>query len=246
MKDAIRSEVRKVISARSMYWLLFTAVALIGLGTLASLTDVANIPDVPLDAHLFQRVVVPQVLTVILLILGIRSFTDEFRNGSIVPTVLSTPDRWKVVTAKLIVVGATAAAISLVAEAVAIGVGWGLLASKGVEITVYTGPLAMQIGLVTGAGVIWAMIGVGVGAAVRHQVAGIVGGLVWLLVGETLAEMFAPEAARFLPGHAASAMVEQAIGGSLLPGSTGAIVLMAWAAAAIAAGVIAMQRRDIA
>jgi ABC-2 type transport system permease protein len=246
MKDAIRSEVRKVITARSTYWLLFTAAALIGLGTLASLTDVANIPDVPLDAHLFQRVVVPQVLTVILLILGIRSFTDEFRNGSIVPTVLSTPDRWKVVAAKLIVIGGTAAAISLVAEAVAIGVGCGLLASKGVEITAYTGPLAMQIGLVAGAGVIWAIIGVGVGAAVRYQVAAIVGGLVWLLVGENLAEMFVPGAARFLPGHAASAMVEQAIGGPVLRGSTGAIVLMAWAAAAIAAGAIAMRRRDIA
>jgi ABC-2 type transport system permease protein len=246
MRDAIRSEVRKVVTARSTYWVVFTAVALIGLGTFASLTDVASIPDVPLDAQLFQRVVVPQVLTVILLILGIRSFTDEFRNGSIVPTVLSTPGRWKVLAAKLVVVGGTAAAIALVAEAVAIGVGSGILASKGVEVTIYAGPLATQIGLVAGAGVVWAMFGVGVGAAVRHQVAAIVGALVWLLVGESLAEMFAPGAARFLPGHAASAMIEQATGGSQLPGSTGAVVLIAWVAAAIAAGVVAMQRRDIA
>ena len=200
MNDAIRSEVRKVVTARSTYWLMFTAAALIGLGTLASLTDVASIPDVPLDAQLFQRVVVPQVLTVIVLILGIRSFTDEFRHGSIVPTMLSTPERWKVIAAKLIVVGGTAAAITLLAEAVAIGVGSGTWRPKGVEVTIYGGPLAMQIGLVAGASVVWAMIGVGVGAAVRHQVAAIVGALVWLLVGENLAEMFAPGAARFLPG----------------------------------------------
>jgi ABC-2 type transport system permease protein len=245
MKDAIRSELRKIVTARSTYWLLFTAAALIGLGTFASLNDVASIPDVPLDAQLFQRVVVPQVLTVIAAILGIRSFTDEFRNGSIVPTVLAVPDRRKVIAAKLVVIGLTAAAITLVVETVAIGVGSTVLASNGAGITVLAGPLASQIGLVAGAAIIWAMIGVGVGAAVKHQVAAIVGALVWLLVGENLAELFAPNAARFLPGHAASAMMEQATGGSLLPTSTGLVVLLAWVTAAVAAGVVALQRRDV-
>ncbi len=245
MKDQIRSEMRKIVTARSTHWLLFAATALIGLGTFASLTDVASVPDVPLDAQLFQRVVVPQVLTVIVVILGMRSFTDEFRNGSIVPTVLAMPDRRKVIAAKLIVVGVASVAITLIAEAVAIGVGTAVLASKGAEMTVLAGPLAKQIGLMAAAGVVWASIGVGFGAAVKHQVAAIVGALVWLLVGENLAELFAPSAARFLPGHAAGAMIEQATGGSLLPSSTGAAVLVAWVVAAIAAGVVAMQRRDI-
>jgi ABC-2 type transport system permease protein len=246
MKDAIRSEWRKVVTARSTYWLLVAAVGLIGLGTLASLSSGATVPDVPLDAQLFQRVVVPQVLTVIVLILGIRSFTDEFRNGAIVPTLLATPDRRRVVAAKLIALGATGAMFALVAEAVAIGVGWAVMAFEGAEIAVAAGPLGKQVGLVVGAAVTWAMIGVGVGAAVRSQVAAIVGAFVWLMIGETLAEMFAGGAARFLPGHASSAMVAQATGGSLLPGSTGAIVFAAWLVAAIASGLTLLQRRDIA
>ena len=36
------------------------------------------------------------------LILGLRSFTDEFRFGSIVPTLLANPDRRRVLVAKLV------------------------------------------------------------------------------------------------------------------------------------------------
>ena len=53
------------------------------------------------------------VIPVLVLILGIRSFTDEFRHGSVVPTFLATPERRRVLVAKFVVIAGTAAVFTL-------------------------------------------------------------------------------------------------------------------------------------
>ena len=49
------------------------------------------------------------------LVLGIRSVTDEVRHGSLVPTLLATPDRRRVVLAKLAIVAGAGAVFGLAA-----------------------------------------------------------------------------------------------------------------------------------
>ena len=56
------------------------------------------------------------------LVLGIRSYTDEARHGSVVPTLLSTAVRLRVVGAKAVVVGGAALVFAVAAAATVIAV----------------------------------------------------------------------------------------------------------------------------
>ena len=88
------------------------------------------------------------------------------------------------------------------------------------------------------------MIGVGVGLAVRHQVAAIAGTLVAILVGENIVGGLVPAIAKFLPGQAAASIA--GIQGAAWTPFVGAVVLTIWAAGAVSVGSMLMDRRDIA
>ncbi len=68
-------------------------------------------------------------LSVFALLLGARSFTDEFRHGTVVWKVLATNERWKVVVDKAAVAagcaGAMAASAQALGHAVALTMGLG-------------------------------------------------------------------------------------------------------------------------
>jgi ABC-2 type transport system permease protein len=247
MTGAIRSELRKILTTRNPRSLLLVGSGVIALLTWASIhgSDTASLP---LDQQIFLRLVVPQVMFTLVLVLGIRGFTDEFRHGSIVPTLLATPERRRVIAAKLLAVGAAAVVYAVVAEAVAIGVGSAVMASEGISISAAAGPLARELGLIVVAAVAWSAVGVGIGALVKHQVAAIVGSLVWLLIGESLIGVFLPSVAKYLPGSASDSMIRLAVGDgtALLPALVGAAVFAAWMVGLVTAGAVALERRDIA
>jgi hypothetical protein len=93
--------------------------------------------------------------------------------------------------------------------------------------------------------VLWTAIGVGLGLAVRHQVAAIAGTLVWILAAEGLLSGLVPDVAKFFPGAAGFAVVGVNPADLLTPG-LGALLLGGYALVAVATGAILMQRRDIA
>ena len=106
--------------------------------------------------------------------------------------------------------------------------------------------LASLLAKVVGVCVLWSAIGLGVGMAVSHQVAAIVGSLVWLFALENVLDGLAPGLARFLPGHAGmSALGIESYTLALGP-SAGASILLVWAAACLAVGATTFRRRDIA
>jgi ABC-2 type transport system permease protein len=118
------------------------------------------------------------------LLLGLCSFTDEFRYGSIVPTLLSNPDPRRVLGAKVVATAGGGSALTLAATAVSIAIGVPLLLAKGVEVAWSASAMAEVVGRLVGATVLWTAIGVGLGLVVKHQVAAIAGALVWLLAAE--------------------------------------------------------------
>jgi hypothetical protein len=185
------------------------------------------------------------IVPIFALVLGIRSLTDEFRSGAIVPTLLATPKRGQVVGAKLAVIGAAGAIGGLLAAVIAAGLGAALVALDGGSTLIAWGSLATLTAKVAAVAAVSAMIGVGVGAIVRHQVAAIVGALVWFLVAENLADGLAPAVARYLPVHAMNAIVGGSLGVTVGVGLAGAL-LVGWAALAVAGGVAALARRDVA
>jgi ABC-2 type transport system permease protein len=92
----------------------------------------------------------------------------------------------------------------------------------------------------------WVVVGVGVAALVRNQVAALVGVAVWVLVVEGLliSLLNIPSSlAKWLPGVAAAALTNP--GGGHLSRLAGALLLAGYALALAAAGTRLVVRRDI-
>lgn len=245
MKRQVASELRKLVSTRSAWAMLAAMLALVAFGVVASIVD--NDPQViraPLEDQPFLWVPAT-VAPLFALVLGIRSFVDEFRHGSIVPTLLVTPDRRRVLAGKLVATTAAGVALAAAAFVVAIAVGVPTLTGRGVSISWSTGVMAAMGGRLLGATALWTAIGVGVGLAVRHQVAAIAGALIWVTVGEALIAQFATEIGRYLPVSALASVVSPNSPDLLAPG-VAAVVLVGWTLLATVTGGVLMRRRDIA
>jgi ABC-2 type transport system permease protein len=244
MRNQIASEFRKLATTRSIYAMAGGLAVIVGLGVVAIVTDSggANLA-LPLERQVFLHVSLT-IAPLFGLLLGLRSFTDEFRYGSIVPTLLASPNRRRVLGAKLVATAGGGVALTLAATAVSIAIGVPLLVAKGIEITWSAPAMAEVIGRLVGATVLWTAIGVGVGLAVKHQVAAIAGALVWLLAAEGIFSGLVPDVAKYFPGAAGFAIVGINPAELLTP-AMGALLLGGYAAVAVASGAILMQRRDI-
>ena len=244
MRSQIASEVRKLATTRSIYAMAGGLAVIVGLGVVAIVTDGGGANLVlPLERQVFLHVSLT-IAPLFGLLLGLRSFTDEFRYGSIVPTLLASPNRRRVLGAKLVATAGGGVALTLAATAVSIAIGVPLLVAKGVEITWSAPAMAEVIGRLVGATMLWTAIGVGVGLAVKHQVAAIAGALVWLLAAEGIFSGLVPDVAKYFPGAAGFAIVGINPAELLTP-TMGALLLGGYAAVAVASGAILMQRRDI-
>jgi hypothetical protein len=114
----------------------------------------------------------------------------------------------------------------------------------GAGVTEHGVPRALLGGAL--ATVIYGIVGVGVGALVRNQVAAIIGALVWDGVANTLLVQFLPALGRWTPTGASSAMTGvSSTTHELLPMWAGALVLTAYAVVLAAAGAAIIERRDV-
>jgi len=183
---------------------------------------------------------------VLFLILGIIGMTQEYRHRTATPTFLTEPRRWHVVVAKLV-------AYALVAVPFAVLV----VAVNVLVVTVYAGARGdapslrgdnLQVVLSSGlALVIYALIGVGIGALLRNQVGAIVGGLVYLFVVETVIRSIPATsgAYKWMPGGALEAMTATFQGPELLGAWQGGLLLVGYGLLAALLGVLFAVRRDV-
>jgi ABC-2 type transport system permease protein len=244
MRNQIASEFRKLTTTRSIYAMLAGLIVIVGLGVVATTTDAE--PGsllAPLEHQVFLNVSLT-IAPLFGLLLGLRSFTDEFRYGSIVPTLLASPVRRRVLGAKLVATAGGGVALLLAALVISLAVGVPILVIKGIDVTWSTGALAMIVGRLVVATVMWTAIGVGLGLAVKHQVAAIAGALVWLLAAEGIFSGLVPDVAKYFPGAAGFAVVGINPAELLAP-SQGAVLLGGYALLAVATGAVLMQRRDM-
>jgi ABC-2 type transport system permease protein len=176
-------------------------------------------------------------------LVGALSVTGEFRHGTIRPTLLVTPDRLRVLRAKVVIAIAAGAVFGVVATAIAAGVGGVALSARGIAIGLDGGDYArLLVGGVVAAP-LWAALGVGLGVLVRGQVPAIAGLCVWLLFVENLLVAFVPRVGRFGPGAAGAALAGTNADVLLAP-VAGAAVLVAYAVVVVGAGALAFTRRD--
>jgi ABC-2 type transport system permease protein len=249
MQAQLKSELIKLTSTRTIYGLLVGAVAVVALSTWSTISAVgaANVSG---ELHGQQFFFLASVnLAVFAVIVGIRAATDEFRHGTVVPSVLSNRSRARLLAAKATIAAAAAVVLAALAQTAMLGLarlltGGGMLpgsSRSGSSLEVSSADWAAMAGL-TGASAVWAALGVGIGALVRHQVAAIVGAIVWVLVVENLGAGLLGDAGRYLPGQAAQALAQLP---GLLTVPAAAAALGAYGAAVLLTAQVALVRRDL-
>lgn len=174
---------------------------------------------------------------------GVVAFTAEIRYGTIRPTFLVTPRRGPVMGAKLAVSALVGVVFGLLAEALMVAAAVVAFAARGLPIELIARDYLQLLTGGAAAAALWAALGVGIGALVRHQVGAVVGLCVWMFVVESTSEGFVPGAARFMPGGLGLAVAGNS---DELSAAAGMSLLALYAATASAAGWLATRSRDLA
>ena len=241
----VRAEFTKLATTRLIYGMAAVMAAFAVLTVAANILDRQGAP--PLAADSLPMLVGGPVtlLSGAALLLGILGMAGEFRHQTVTQTFLVTPDRGRVVAAKLVAypLAGIALALSILAFTAALATGW--LAAKGITPSLLDARLGrVLLGAVLAAG-LCGLVGVGVAALVRNQVAALVGVLVWVLLVEGLlmSLLNPPSLGKWLPSAAAAALTNP--GGGQLSRLAGTLLLAGYALALALAGTRLVVRRDI-
>lgn len=243
MTGAIRSELRKVLTLRTTYLLLAVAVAIpvfTVAGSAAGQTIDASAPLPEQQSYLFTTLLTRLLFVVV----GIRLITEEYRYGTITPTLLAVGSRRRLLGAKVLAAASAAVVMALLAQLTLL-VTLTVLGEQGGPTTLVGAGAPAALAGTAGAAALYAALGVALGVLVRHPVPATVGAVVWLLLGEELLWVRFGDAVEYLPGYAGLAMAGVADATSLAP-SVGAAALVGWMAVVLAPAVLVLMRRDIA
>jgi hypothetical protein len=184
MTALLASELLKVRTVRSTWGYVLAVLALAGLvtaGTIGAESDQRR-SESGFQSDLLLDGSAPA--TVVALLLGIILVTNEFRHGTITPSLLVTPRRGRLLSAKLLAGAAAGCALAVIAVAiiaVTSAIWLGLL-----DVSLEPGSAAKAAGRALVAGALAGVLGAAVGGAVHAQVAALVGALVWIFVAEPL------------------------------------------------------------
>ena len=271
MIGLLAAEWVKLRSVRSTYTILAVAGATVLLAALLTWQGVQGWDSLAPDRRArFQAPPMEQVFSspvqLCLAVLGVLTITAEYATGAIRVSLTAVPRRWPLLAAKTVVVAAVALAAG---EVVVLAI---FLVSRAIvggrPIPGNTAPLATELPALLGLGVsvmVVALVGLGLGAALRST-AGAICAVVALLVvlptiaplvpapwGGRLAAVMLPDLAGQLAGQAgiqagaAVVLVGGTAGGGspLLSPPEALLVLAGYAAAALGAGLLAITRRDV-
>jgi ABC-2 type transport system permease protein len=246
----VRAEWTKLFTTKVWIGLLLGAcVMVIGFGVL--LTAFAGNPESGIPAvgtPLYEELAMANAVNVnvLFLIIGIIGMTQEYRHRTATPTFLTTPRRGHVVVAKLLAYALAAALFAFV-----------VLVVNYATVAIHAGargavpPLNEDnLGTLASCGlalVIYAVIGVGVGALLRNQVGAIVGGLVYLFVIEPVIRSIPATAGayKWMPGGGLEALTATFQGPELLDAWQGALLLLGYGLVAALLGTFLAVRRDV-
>src|SRR5262245_11597677 len=238
-----RSELLKQRSTRTA---LFLSLAMVGLVALAVAMHVLALGKTRLATNAHQLEVF-QVGTragmLFAALAGALAITAEIRYGTIRPTFLVTPRRSPVLAAKLAIGALTGLVYGLVAESLMATAAAVAFSLRGIPNELSAGDDTRVLAGGAAAAALWAIVGVGIGALVRNQVATLVGLCAWMFLVESVSEGFVPGAAKLMPGGAGLSLAGNEHELSL---GIAAILLIAYTSAAAAAGWVSTLRRDVA
>jgi len=248
MHNLISTEVLKLRTVRAP-WLLLAAVPVLVIAGISGL--VQSSPGTLADPDTQSKALAHVGLaSIFALAFGILAVAAEYRHRTITDTYLTTPQRGRVVAAKLVVYAVFGALAGVIASGVGVAVAAAWWSAKGIPFA--WGNSAMWTAAAGGiaANAAFAAIGVGIGALIRNLVGAIALALAWIAVVEGIVGQLVGNLARWLPFRADQALGagsgKAMLGTDLLPRWGGAAVLAAYTAIFAIAALAASIRRDVA
>lgn len=243
----VHAEFVKLRTTQVWFWLLLAALALASLLTIGPIASGA-IKDSGDLADLFTGAATSYLPVFVLGVLGV---TTEYRYQTITPSVLATPARWALVTAKMItylLVGAAYAALCILVQ-LAISVPW--LSAKDIDVTLGSNDVPRALVSVFAVVVLFGIVGLGFGALVKNQIVAVSVGIIVIQVVNPLLGAIPKVRVVFpyTPFGGLSALLNSGDragdGFTLLPHWGGAVVLALWAFVPAAIGAAYTMNRDI-
>ena len=245
MNNSIRAELHKLATTRSARIAAVVALAMAPILTVVNTYTAGTNgqPSLATSAGLHHVLNSGVLVAMIMLGLGIVSVGAEYRYGTIGPTFLSEPRRLRVLLAKTVTLGAVGGLLAAVSFALAVVAAVPSLAIHHIHRLPADAPLMLAGAVVEG--ILFAVIGVGLGAITRSTVAAIVAAVVWVGVVEAVVlRAVAPSFAKWLPSGTAMALDRTTDARDLLQPVVALVVLVAYAAAVTALGARALTTRD--
>jgi ABC-2 type transport system permease protein len=180
MINLLRSEVLKIRSTQVWFWMFVLSIGVTSLFTLASVLSISSGQD-RADVDYYSIFTISASAGIAMLVLGLLGLTTEFRHKTITPTLLATPARWRLLAGKAISYIIIAIPYGLSCIAANIGVAVICLKAKSLPVDFGHG-VPGGIGKAFLSLILLAFFGLGLGALIRNQAAGMVAGIVYLFV----------------------------------------------------------------
>lgn len=244
MTHVVSSELFKLRTTRTFLALVGAALAIVLVASILICALVSfNDDDVSNEILAF---VFGPVVRAIALVIGILAVTNEFRHGTITPTLLVVPDRTRLMLGKLVAVLALALALGLVSGLFMIGASALFGSLRDFDGGAYAGEVL--IGMTAGTA-LNAALGVALGVLLRNQVGAIVGILIYGFILEDLIGLI-PWVRDWLPKYGLGG-VSNALGGvnpgdaDLLSQGMGGLLLTLYVVVVMVIGLVVMRRRDV-
>ena len=243
MRGQLRSELLKQRSTQTAFFLFLAMAGLVALAVALHLLALGK-ARLATNAHQLEVFQVGTRAGMLFAALaGALAITSEIRFGTIRPTFLVEPRRSPVLAAKLAIGALTGFVYDLLAEGLMAAFAAIAFSVRGIPNQLTGGDYTRILLGGAAAAALWAVLGVGVGALVRNQVATLVGLCAWMFLVESVSEGFVPNAAKLMPGGAGLSLAGNEHKLSL---GLAALLLITYTAAAAAAGWVTTLRRDVA
>jgi ABC-2 type transport system permease protein len=241
MTALVSAEFLKLRTTRTAYGFL-AAIVLLTLGVVAA--NSANV-STRTKEDLLEALSGAGIAAALLLVLGIVATTGEHRHGTITSSLLASPDRRRLIGAKVLAYLVTGALLGLAAVIATLAVAVPWLSARDAPLDLldagdYLGLLGKGVAVSALSGA----VGVGIGAIVRNQVAAVVGTLIYLFVVEPVIGVISSEVAAYTIGGSQSSLTAAPVEDALAP-LPGGLLLAAWALVLVIVGAELEERRDV-
>jgi hypothetical protein len=245
MSALLRAELRKVRATPTTWWLLLGTAAIGVVGTLAPLIAAdGDAAELLTDHDLQQAMHGAAAGAILVIVAGIIGMAGDWRFGQATQTFLTTPQRGRVVMAKSLTYMGVGAVYGIAAGAGATATAWGWYRAN--DLTLPLGRSAVWLTLLgcLTVSVLFGLVGVGIGAVARNQVAAIVAALGWHALVEPALFAASPSVFKWLPGIASFSLRRQPAD-ELLSVGPAAAVLVGFIVVSLAAGLWFVERDDV-